>query len=103
MQNKTFRILSKILAVIISVALIFILSCSFIYIVKEANHNCDGENCLICLSIKQCEDNISIKTGSTVHLSRFVVIIFFVLLCPIPSKNDILINTLIIQKVRLND
>lgn len=100
MQNKK---VSKILSIILSVTLIFILSCSFIYIVKEANHDCDGDNCLICLNIRQCEENIRIKTGGAINLFQLTAVMTALLFLPIFTENDIPKKTLIIQKVRLND
>lgn len=100
MQNKNVL---KIISILISVTLIFVLSCSLIYIVKETNHDCDGDNCLICFNIKQCEENIRIKTGGTINFPIMTLIILAVLFCLILKENDIFPKTLITQKVRLND
>ncbi len=103
MKNKTFKNISKILSIILSAALVFVLSCSFIYIVKEANHSCDGDNCPICLNIKHCEENIRTKTGGSVNISQLVITVLAALFCLSLAEYDISPNTLIIQKVRFND
>ena len=43
----------KISALLISAALIAVLSLSLIFLVKEAGHQCTGEDCPVCAGIHQ--------------------------------------------------
>ncbi len=103
-KNSYQSKLSKVLAALLSVSLTFILVFSFLYIIKEANHDCTGDGCEICFFINQCENNIKVRSGG---ISKPCSIIHIILVissfCFFLSETDILWNTLITQKVRLNN
>lgn len=69
--NKKIAMLLTIIAMSLA-----ILSVS--YIVKEANHDCVGENCPVCVQIEQCLNNFrTLGTGTEIQAETFVVEKFF--------------------------
>lgn len=93
----------RILVFIICMAFITVALFSMLFIVKEADHDCTGENCPICACIHQAEQTLKqLGTGDTGKalvvpaLSSVIVTLFLVgLFTPCVS--------LISQKVRLNN
>ena len=63
-------------AAALCIALVFVFSISFAYIIEEANHDCSGDNCPICAAVHVCENNvradcvISTSVFSTLFLSN---------------------------------
>ena len=48
------------------------------YIVKEANHDCAGDDCPICVCIEQCLNNFrTLGTATEIHGEIFIVEKFF--------------------------
>lgn len=93
----------KRLAFIICMAFIATAFFSVLFIVKEADHDCTGENCPVCACIHQAEQTLKQlgtgDTGSTFIIARssFVIAPLFLAVLLIPCVS------LISQKVRLND
>ena len=46
----------KRLAAVLAVLLAFIMLFSAVYIALEADHDCCGENCVICAQLRACEE-----------------------------------------------
>lgn len=93
----------KTLAFIICMAFIATAFFSVLFIVKEADHDCTGENCPVCACIHQAEQTLKqLGTGDTgsafiIARSFFVITPLFLAVLLIPCVS------LISQKVRLND
>ena len=87
---------------IVSVLLCMLLFSSF-YIVKERCHDCAGEDCPICMVIEQCEN--SLKTLTNGHILEVVVgfVLSFTMILSFYQESISCQNTLINQKVRLNN
>lgn len=93
----------KTLAFLTCVAFIAVAFLSALFIVKEANHDCTGENCPVCACIQQAEQTLNqlgtgtpeaaISVPAIVQFAQLLVCLFTV----VPF------STLISQKVRLND
>ena len=100
MQNKKLNKVRIALAVLLLVFSIF----SVINIGLERNHECSGENCPICFVISTVEQNLKLLSliavfAATSHL--FIALNKSVL---ISSKITLIkSNTLISQKIRIND
>ncbi len=93
--KKSYRQAAFVLAVLALLA-------SFLFIVIEAGHDCEGEDCAVCACIQMCSEQLD-------HLS-FVnalpcIIISAAMLCAAPLLcADLFLNeTLVSRKVRLND
>ncbi len=99
MHTKKQRIMAFLTLLTFVVITLF----SVLFIVKEANHDCSGENCSICVSVQRAEQNIRQFGSSKINIFSFgVIALFFVLpiFCPVLF---VISNSLTSQKVRLND
>lgn len=93
----------KTIAAITCILFIFVTFASLFYIVKEADHECTGEDCPICACVHQAQQMLkNLGTGTIVWSGAFFTIIYtsFVLFRYVYI---VLCTTLISQKVRLND
>ena len=69
---------NKKIALMLAVATMSLIVLSVVYVVKEANHDCTGENCPICVQIEQCLNNFrTLGTGTEIQGEIFVVEKFF--------------------------
>lgn len=93
----------KSIAAIICVLFIFVTFASLFYIVKEADHECTGEDCPICACIHQAQQTLkNLGTGTiiwpgTIFTILFTLCVFMQYVCMI------FCTSLVSQKVRLND
>lgn len=97
------RYIVKALAVLSTLAMMFVILSSLSYITEHADHRCDGEHCSVCLTIKQCFDNL--KTGTDVRSCAFAAALAVsaaVYLFGLAVSKDTAV-TLVTQNVRMND
>lgn len=93
----------KTLAFITCMAFIAVALFSMLFIVKEADHDCTGENCPVCACIHQAEQTLKqLGTGDTgrtliVPALSSVIVAFSLAVLFTPCVS------LISQKVRLNN
>lgn len=88
---------------ILAAVLLAVVLVSSFYIAGEAGHDCEGENCPVCETIRQCEAVLR-QAGLGVILAASTVVpaVWIVLsgsLCPHNPVQE----TLVSMKVRLND
>ena len=92
-----------IAAGILTVVLLAVVLVSSFYIAEEADHDCEGEDCPICETIRQCEALLHqvglgiILVASTVVPTVWSVLTGSLRACDLPQE------TLVSMKVRLND
>ena len=100
MNNKTFR---KTLALLLCALFVLTLIFSYAFIVKEANHECDNEDCHTCELISYCFNTIK-KTTTFIIVSSILFISFNFI-----YKKAIYLNvlsyykSLVLLKTRLNN
>ena len=92
----------RIAAGIIGLMMLVIVLFSAFYIAAEANHDCTGEDCLICSCIQQCENTLRGIGGGTSGQSSAIIPFLFVSLAALFTIAAAP-NTLISQKIRLNN
>ena len=95
---------NKIIAFMSCIALIIAIFSSSIFIKKNIKHNCSGEDCLICIEISQCKNNINILGYSPLQKFTLSIVLFVFIIETIVrlmSFNDK--PTLITWKVELLD
>ena len=81
---------------------VLVLICSF-YVVTKTDHDCEGEDCPVCACIQACENVLRQADGCTPVMDAVMlpVLLFTV---PFYFQADCFVqNTLISEKVRLND
>lgn len=100
MQNKKLNKVRIALAVLLLVFSIF----SVINIALERNHECSGENCPICFVISTVEQNLKLLSLIAVFAATSSLFIASNKSVLISSKIPLIkSNTLISQKIRIND
>ena len=93
----------RILAGFTCAAFVIVAFFSLLFIAKEANHDCTGEDCPVCACIHQAEQTLKqIGTGSSETAGAFapqfpLVVAFLCLPLFVP------VVSLISQKVRMNN
>lgn len=90
-------------AFISAVALIFILLFSSVYIGMEYDHDCTEDNCLICLTIQLCEQNLKQLSSFPALTSYAVAISLWLLFTATGYIQQKIQKTLVNLKVRLNN
>lgn len=99
MNTKKQRIFSGIVCIVF-VLFTFV---SLIYIVKEADHHCTGEDCPVCINIQQVEQTLRNLGTGTIDLTIVnlkPVFLTLLIICPLWIIHC---TTLVSQKVRLNN
>jgi hypothetical protein len=93
----------KVLALILSLAIVFVLLFSVFYIAKEAHHTCIGDNCPICQEIEVCLQALN-NIGLALIIAVSALVISY---CTINSfaalSNKNVFNTLVNLKVKLTN
>ena len=97
--SKVLRITAGIMG---SMMLVIVLFSSF-YIAAEADHDCIGEDCLICACIQQCEDTLRGMANGTSSRPAFVAPVMLLFLAAAFVISSVSSNTLVSQKVRLDN
>ena len=93
----------RILALLITAAVLFVMISSALYIAAESNHDCLGENCPICYQINVCKNTL--KSLSLAVCAVAFAAAFTYTLCRIISActNITPSFTLVSLKVKLTD
>ncbi|MBQ7562497.1 MAG: hypothetical protein IJT16_00740 [Lachnospiraceae bacterium] len=96
--SNTRRIAAGIVGVMMLVVVLFSAS----YIAAEADHDCAGDDCPVCVCIQLCE-NILNQVGDVATRVSIAAPVVFLLLFVLFSVYSIPQETLISKKVRLNN
>ena len=92
----------RIAATLMAAAVLFFVMFSAFLIVHEADHDCSGDDCPVCMLIQLCEDNIR-QLGSGAPVSAAGVLVFLTLTMPVFTAFSVRIPTLVSRKIRLNN
>ncbi|HHT24737.1 MAG TPA: hypothetical protein GXZ76_04345 [Clostridiaceae bacterium] len=99
-----YRIKQKSIAIITCVAVIIVALFSMLFIFKEAEHECTGEDCFICACIKHTAQALNqLSAGWDIGQTIAVPHVFLVLISTLPVFLLVSCLSLIRQKVRLNE
>ncbi|HPR39735.1 MAG TPA: hypothetical protein PKY19_04105 [Oscillospiraceae bacterium] len=94
---------NRAIALLLSAAVLSAVILSVVFIAKEADHDCTGENCPICHEIKVCVRTLALigaaVTGVMLHIMVRLAVSGIVCRC----SDRAFFSTPILQKVRLND
>lgn len=99
LNNKTARGFRKALGVFMVLSLL----CAFIFIAFEAHHECEGEQCPICACLEECVRIVRGLGDSLPILSALVVIYVAAAMVSLAESEEIIFNTPVLFKVRMND
>lgn len=100
MQNDNNRRITAWVALFVTV---FVLLFSTFYIVEHADHICSGDDCPVCAVIEQCGDTLK-TLGTAVIIVCATSVLFFILQGKVYFEIHFFpCNSLISQKVRMNN
>ncbi|WP_051599147.1 hypothetical protein [Metaclostridioides mangenotii] len=101
-MKKSIKIINS-LAITMCIIFIVIYLLSSFYILEEANHNCVGDTCQICVHIQEVENTLKQLstglmpiTGGLLFISVYLKLLFY-------ANSYKATSTLITLKVRLNN
>ena len=100
MNRSGFGKISARIVGAFAVAIILFFVC---FIVAEAWHDCDGEDCPICACIQQCEQLLNRFAGGEPARVFCEILVWFCALKAVFYSVDIIQTTLVSRRVRLND
>lgn len=93
--------ISRATALIMGLIIGFVVLSSAIFIIKNSDHDCSGDNCSVCAAIRQCEQNLE-KLGTAGAEAAAIIAVVFAfteVFCAIKSWTNA--STLIKLKVEL--
>lgn len=93
----------KTLAFLICTAFIMVIFLSLFFIIKEADHDCTGEDCMVCVCIHQAEQTLRNLGTGTIKADGWVIIQVSQVLVVSCIFMFVPCTSLISQKVRLNN
>ena len=91
-------------ALISCAAIMFVMLFSVLFIIGEVDHDCIGQDCPICAYIHEAEQILNQLGNGAVSVAAVIIVPMLLLcLCIAVLIEAISNNTLVNQKVRLND
>lgn len=93
----------KFLSIVVCILFLFVTFVSFFYIIKETNHNCEGEDCPICESIHQAEQTLRNLGMSAITVITVIAMPILFGIWVVNKSLFITYSSLVSQKIRLND
>ena len=91
------------LALLLALAVCFVMLFSAFYIAAEADHDCIGENCPICYQISVCENTLKSLGYGALALAAFFALTFSAAILFSQPKTYLRQSTLITLKVKLSN
>lgn len=91
------------LALLLALAVCFVMLFSAFYIAAEADHDCIGENCPICYQISVCENTLKSLGYGVAVLVAAIVLTFSAAILLSQPKTHLKQSTLITLKVQLTN
>lgn len=102
-ESSSFEYLKKSIAAMLGVALILGVLFSAFYIANEYEHDCTGEDCPICQYIAECEAFVNQISTGIVFIFAAILLISFAVKAFENLSEAVSYDTLVSQKVRLNN
>lgn len=100
MQRKKQRVI----ALLFSISILFVLLVSISFCVQESNHDCTGSDCTICICLHQAKQTVqALGTAVSTAIVSAKVAWIVLLIQQLHVLTFLKNHTLISQKVRLND
>lgn len=101
--NKQQNILRRSMAILVSMWLVFGVILSAFFISAEYDHDCTGDECPICQIITVCENFVKNAGTALAVVTALFAVIFAAVRALVKECDELLVDTLITRKVRLNN
>jgi len=100
-MNKSNK--RSVIAFAAMIAVLVVMLFSSVYIAEHTEHQCTGANCPICATLEQCQAQLKQLAGA-VFFFICMLSILVTSVCNIEEyKDNILNDSLVRKKVRIND
>ncbi|MBQ4247257.1 MAG: hypothetical protein II703_01540 [Ruminococcus sp.] len=94
---------AKRAAVVTALVLIVAMLFSVLFIAHEAEHECTGENCQVCMKISACENALKNITGAVAAAAALGVVCYVFVRTLLPIHSFCAASSPITLKVKLSD
>lgn len=98
MTNK-----NRLVALVLSLTVLFVMLSSVFFIAIEADHDCTGEDCPICYQISVCENTLKSISQAVLVVVIAAFIGLFSLTMPSFTKKMVFNTSLVTLKVKLSN
>lgn len=98
-NNKTRKVTVIIVTLLMLLEILF--SCLYIY--EHSDHDCSGEECQVCHILSECINNLKNVGTGVLNIQNITSIVMFMCICSICYMGIFKCNSLVIQKVRMNN
>lgn len=103
-MKKAFTLKIRIIAASVLIVLLAVMLFSSFFVAIEADHDCQGEGCSVCLQMEQCEALLRVMSDTLISvISKLLLFMSPLLLLISGIKKAYLSSTPIERKERLND
>lgn len=102
-DNRQQNILRRSMAALICLWLVCGVVFSVFFVSNEYDHDCSGDECPICQIITVCENFVKNISGGLILAVAALAAVLVVAGACVKDSADIIADTLITQKVRLNN
>lgn len=93
----------KIIALMICCVIALLMLFSSLYVIAEADHNCPGDNCAVCINIHRCEEMLKLISFALTSGSISVAVLRFSATSDSITKLYLFKPTPVDRKVRMNN
>ncbi|MCR4904280.1 MAG: hypothetical protein K6A23_15585 [Butyrivibrio sp.] len=102
-MSRDYNEKRKFAAAVMAVFMLVVVLFSAFFVAIEMGHDCSGEDCPICHCIQQCENTLHHIAGGMVLQAEVILPVIFFILTVSFLTDELYQQTLISQKVRMND
>ncbi len=103
-MKKAFTLKLRIIAASVLIVILAVMLFSLFFVAIEADHDCQGEGCSVCLQIEQCESLLRVVSDTLIPVILKLLLLMAPLLLLISGlKKAYVLSTPIERKERLNN
>jgi len=103
MRNEQGSRLMNFAAILLCLGMLFVMLLSPLYLAMEIDHDCHGDDCPICELIARCENTLRQFSGLDFAPAVIWMPFACLMLTLAASDHFVFSETLVSQKIRLND
>ncbi len=103
MSGSVTSVFRRTAAAVVCLTMIAVILFSAFCIAAEADHDCTGEDCQVCVILHQCENILRRAGEAAAVLSAAVLPVLFTILAVLCLAAAVLQETPVSQKVRMNN
>lgn len=94
---------NRLTAAVLALTVAVLLFCSVSFLLAEADHDCRGENCAVCIQICRCENTLQMLAGVLFTVLSVAALSIFALILSSSLEETQRAVSLVSLKVKLSD